>query len=274
MTLVAFYARSDRPEAAALAERATGWLEARGHRAISAQLPDGSVSVDGADLLVSLGGDGTLLRAVESAASAGIPVLGVNIGRLGYLTQVEPAGLEDALDRFVSGAYRVEERMTLHITVTGPDGEVLLERTALNEATVEKTVPGHTVRIGLSIDGRPFVTYAADGLLVSTPTGSTAYNLSARGPVLSPRLRAIVVTPVSPHMLFDRALVLEPSQRLRLDILEPRTAVLVVDGATAASLAPGATVHCSEGAQPALLVDVDDHDFHAILRAKFHLADR
>ena len=99
---------------------------------------------------------------------------------------------------------------------------------------MEKTVPGHTVRIATSIDDRPFVTYAADGLLVATPTGSTAYNLSARGPVLSPRLRAIVVTPVSPHMLFDRPLVLDPTERLRLDVLEPRSAVLVVDGVTVA----------------------------------------
>jgi len=149
-----------------------------------------------------------------------------------------------------------------------------VERTALNEATVEKTVPGHTVRVGLSIDDRPFVTYAADGLLVSTPTGSTAYNLSARGPVLSPTLRALVVTPVSPHMLFDRPLVLKPTERLRLDVLEPRSAVLVVDGATAATLPPGSVVHVREGDRPARLVTFGDLDFHAILRAKFHLADR
>ena len=177
MTLVAFYARPDRTDVTALAGRAATWLEERGHRAVSALQPDGSCSVDGADLLVSLGGDGTLLRAVESASGAGIPVLGVNMGRLGYLTQVEPAALESALERFVAGEHQVEDRMTLAVSVVDGDGRVLLERTALNEATVEKTVPGHTVRVGLSIDERPFVTYAADGLLVATPTGSTAYNL-------------------------------------------------------------------------------------------------
>jgi NAD kinase len=106
----------------------------------------------------------------------------VNIGRLGYLTQVEPAGLEAALAAFIAGSHQVEERMTLSVPVTDAGGEPVASRIALNEATVEKTVPGHTVRIGASIDGRPFVTYAADGLLVSTPTGSTAYNFSARGP--------------------------------------------------------------------------------------------
>jgi NAD+ kinase len=124
------------------------------------------------------------------------------------------------------------------------------------------------------IDDRPFVTYAADGLLVSTPTGSTAYNLSARGPVLSPLLRAIVVTPVSPHMIFDRPLVLDPSQRIRLEVLQPRPAVLVLDGVTMATLEPGSTVECGEGDRPALLVTLGSRQFHAILRAKFHLAGR
>jgi NAD+ kinase len=274
MALIAFYTHPNRPEASLLAERATGWLADQGHRAVSAPGSDGSVSVDGADLLVSLGGDGTLLRAVDAALSGGIPVLGVNIGRLGYLTQVEPSGLENALARFLAGTYQVEERMTLQVTIHGTGGRPVVHRRALNEATVEKTVPGHTVRIAAVIDDRPFVTYAADGLLVSTPTGSTAYNLSARGPVLSPRLRAIVLTPVSPHMLFDRPLVLDPSQRLRLDVLEPRPAVLVVDGVTVSTLEPGASVECSEGDRPARLVTFGTHDFHAILRTKFHLADR
>jgi NAD+ kinase len=274
VTLVAFYARSDRDEVAGLEARATRWLEERGHQAISAQRPDGSVSVDGADLLVSLGGDGTLLRAVESASTAGVPVLGVNIGTLGFLTQVEPAGLEDALEGFLAGKHTVEERMTLHVAVERAGGVAGPERTALNEASIEKTVPGHTVRIGAAIDGRPFVTYAGDGLLVATATGSTAYNLSARGPILSPQLRALVLTPVSPHMLFDRPLVLDPSERVRLDILEPRSAVLVVDGATVTTLEPGSAVHYREGDRPARMVTFGPNNFHAILRAKFHLADR
>jgi NAD+ kinase len=274
MAVIAFYAHPLRPEAAGLAERASAWLTEHGHESVLALGPDGPVPVEGADLLVSLGGDGTLLRSVDAALAGGIPVLGVNIGRLGYLTQVEPPDLEEALARFLAGSYQVEERMTLSVTVTGPDGAAQARRTALNEASVEKTVPGHTVRVAAFIDGRPFVTYAADGLLVATPTGSTAYNLSARGPVLSPRLRSIVVTPVSPHMLFDRPLVLDPTERLRLEVLEPRPAVLVVDGVTVSQLEPGSAVDCHEGDQPARLVTFGWRDFHAILRAKFHLADR
>jgi NAD+ kinase len=274
MASIALFTNPDRPEAVPLVERATIWLADHGHRAISARDQDGSVSIDGADLLVSFGGDGTLLRAVMAALDRGIPVLGVNIGRLGFLTLVEPDDLEDALAAFVNGTYDVEERMTLDVTVTGADGTQVTRRTALNEASVEKTVPGHTIRVAALIDERPFVTYAADGLLVSTPTGSTAYNLSARGPVLSPGLRAMVVTPVSPHMLFDRPLVLEPANRLRLEVLEPRPAVLVVDGVSVCTLEPGVSVDCREGEQPARLVTFGTRDFHSILRAKFHLADR
>jgi NAD+ kinase len=274
MSLIVFYAHPDRPEAKVLADRAGVWLAAQGHDSTAALQADGSVDVDGADLLVTLGGDGTLLRAMESAVPNGIPVLGVNLGRLGYLTQEEPDGLEHALERFLAGSYEVEERMTMAISVRDPDGAAVADRMALNEAAVEKTVPGHTVRITVSIDGRPFVTYAADGLVLATPTGSTAYNLSARGPVLSPRMRALVLTAVSPHMLFDRALVLDPAQRVGLAIEEPRPAVLVVDGMTVGRLEPGSVVECREGDRPARLVTFGTRDFHAILRAKFHLADR
>jgi NAD+ kinase len=274
MGLIAFYANPERPEAKVLADRAGSWLTAHGHESLAALQADGSVVVDGADLLVTLGGDGTLLRAMESAVPNGIPVLGVNLGRLGYLTQVEPVGLEGALDRFLGGDFEVEERMTMAIAVRDPDGDALAARTALNEAAVEKTVPGHTVRITVSIDGRPFVTYAADGLVLATPTGSTAYNLSARGPVLSPRMRALVLTAVSPHMLFDRPLVLDPSERVELTVEDPRPAVLVVDGITVGRLEPGSVVECREGERPARLVTFGTRDFHAILRAKFHLADR
>ena len=274
MARIAFYIHPSRPEAAALAGRATAWLAERGHDPVAALAPDGTVHVADADLLVSLGGDGTLLRAVDSALEASVPVLGVNLGLLGYLTEIEPAGLEDALTRFLAGDYAVEERMTLAVAVRDPAGALLADVCALNEATVEKTVPGHTVRVAASIDDLPFVTYAADGLLMATPTGSTAYNLSARGPLLSPRLRALILTPVSPHMLFDRPLVLDPSQDIHLEVLGPRPAVLVVDGITVCTLEPGATVDCREGDRPARLVTFGSRDFHAILRAKFHLADR
>ncbi|MHB8680954.1 MAG: NAD(+)/NADH kinase [Acidimicrobiales bacterium] len=276
MAVVAFVVHPDRPEAAAAAAEAEQWLAARGHTTV--RVPDTNETElvgDGTEveLAVSLGGDGTMLRTVALASAKGVPVLGVNLGRLGYLTEVEPAGLTDALDRFLAGDYEVEERMTLEVSIerAHQDAELLV---ALNEAVVEKTVPGHTVRVSAGIAGRPFVTYMADGVLVSTPTGTTAYNLSLRGPILSPRLRALVVTPISPHMLFDRSLVLEPSEWLRLEVLQPRPAVVVVDGQKVGLLEPGEAMCCREGPVAARLVTFGERDFHAILKARFGLTDR
>lgn len=274
MARVAFVVHPEREQAAALARDSARWLEEHGHLALPGPATTG---VAGCDLVVSLGGDGTMLRAVELAHPEGVPVLGVNLGRLGYLTAVEPGSLIPALASFLAGERKVEERMTLEVALesrgaTGPARPPLV---ALNEAVVEKAAPGHTVELGVSVAGRPFLTYAADGVIVATPTGSTAYSLSSRGPIVSPRLRAVVVTPVSPHMLFDRALVLEPGEPVRIDVLGERPATLVVDGSSGTfPLAPGDAVVCSASPRPALLVDSTSPDFHSILKAKFGLADR
>jgi NAD+ kinase len=215
-----------------------------------------------------------MLRAVNLAWAAGVPVLGVNLGRLGYLTEVEPAGLEAALERFLSGHYTVEERMMLDVSWNAAEAGDESSCLALNEAVVEKTVPGHTIRVTATISMRPFVTYAADGLLVATPTGSTAYNLSVRGPILSPNLKAVVVSPISPHMLFDRPLVLDPVEILELTLAGPRPAVLVVDGRSVATLVTGDTVTCKAAERPVYLVTFGPRDFHSILRTRFNLSDR
>ncbi|HEX9529974.1 MAG TPA: NAD(+)/NADH kinase [Acidimicrobiales bacterium] len=275
----------DRPEAVRLAVETAGWLGSRGHGvriserdAATAGLEHAGVAddmlVDGATLAVSLGGDGTMLRAVELAAPHGVPVLGVNLGHLGYLTEVEPAHLALALERFWAGEHTIEERMTLEARWlrAGRDEEETA-MLALNEVVVEKGTSGNTVNVAVGIDGRPFLTYAADGLIVATPTGSTAYNLSARGPIVSPHLRAILITPVSPHMLFDRSLVLEPEEEVRLDILDGSRAELLLDGRSTGELVAGDAVTC-RAATPAKLVSFGARDFRHILKAKFGLADR
>ncbi|HUI03162.1 MAG TPA: NAD(+)/NADH kinase [Acidimicrobiales bacterium] len=284
MATVAFVVHPDRAEVGDIARRAAAWLEDRGHKVLHVEdsAAPGAATEPGppldpsVDLAVSLGGDGTMLRTVALAGPNAVLVLGVNLGRLGYLTEVEPAGLVGALERFLAGDYVVEERMTLEVALerSRPDAAAPERHVVLNEAAVEKTVPGHTIRVTASIAGTPFVTYAADGLLVATPTGSTAYNLSARGPILSPGLRAIVLTPLSPHMLFDRPLVLEPEQWVRLDLETPRPAMVVLDGQSAGTLEPGDAVVCRVGPAPARLVTFAPRDFFSILRARFHLADR
>ena len=231
-----------------------------------------------ADLVMSLAGDGTMLRSVRFLDGAAVPLLGINLGSLGYLTEVEPENMTDAMDRFTlgqaAGEWHLDERMMLDIAV---NGEFCAR--ALNEAVVEKAHSGHTVRLLARIDGEPFTHYEADGLIVSTPTGSTAYSLSARGPIVSPRHRAVLLTPVSPHMLFDRTLVLDPSEVVEIEVSGHRRAELSIDGQPICAgddgaLDDGDTVRCSPSDATASFVRFGAYHYHQILKAKFGLADR
>lgn len=285
MATVGFVLHHEREQAAELARAAAKWLAERGH---DSRLPAGDAPLAGledlavpeaelaglADVVVSLGGDGTMLRAVDLVGEAGVPVLGVNVGQLGYLTQVEPDRLEEALGTFLDGGHTVEERMLLDVAVEADGWDGTPHHLALNEAVVEKTPMGHTVRLAVSIDDDFFTTYAADGLIVATPTGSTAYAFSARGPIVEPEHRALLLVAVSPHMLFDRTLVLGPARRLRLEVCGHRPATLSVDGRNLGPLAPGDAVVCTAAARSARLVTFGPRDFHRILKEKFGLNDR
>jgi NAD+ kinase len=276
-------AHHERPEAARLAQLISQWVRARGDEvwmppedakalgldALAAERPAGS-----AELAISLGGDGTMLRTVELLAGSPVPILGVNVGLLGYLAEIDPPAIAASLERFARGQYDIDERMLLDVVsdATSPEGQRSWR--ALNEAVIEKFEPGHTVRLAVSIDGAPFTTYAADGLIVATPTGSTAYSLSARGPVLSPHQRALLLTPVSPHMLFDRALVLAPDEEIEIEVLGHRPAHLAIDGRRSAILDAGTRVTCRPSTCVARLVRFGPGRFHQILKSKFGLADR
>jgi NAD+ kinase len=277
VTSVVVVAHQERAEAAALAVRACEWLAERGHKAWLIPSDAKALGLDAlgsdtdptsADLAVCLGGDGTMLRTVQIVD--GVPVLGVNVGLLGYLAEVEPPALTAALQRWIDGNYTIEERMMLEIVVDPSQQRYR----ALNEAVIEKRESGHTVRLLVSIDGTVFTSYATDGLIVATPTGSTAYSLSARGPIVSPQHRALLLTPVSPHMLFDRSLVLDPDEPVRIEVLGPRPADLSVDGQRVAGLAEGDAVTCRPAAEVARFVRFGARHFHQILKSKFGLADR
>jgi NAD+ kinase len=281
---VVLVAHKERPEAGVLAAQAVSWLHERGHRgwlfrpdAEALGLPALGSDDDpaSADLAISLGGDGTMLRTVDLVAAAGVPILGVNVGLLGYLTEVDPGDLVDALEAFFAGRYELEERMMLAVEVQrASGGGPVAVGSALNEAAIEKQEAGHTIRLFLTIDGTRFTSYAADGLIVATPTGSTAYALSARGPIVSPRHRAILVTPVSPHMLFDRTRVLGPDEPVEIEVMGPRPAQLALDGRPLTTLLQGDTVSCRPADHVAKLVRFRPHHFHQILKTKFGLSDR
>jgi NAD+ kinase len=204
-----------------------------------------------------------------------VPIIGINVGQLGYLTEVDPADWEQALRRWFDGDAQVDERMLLSVTVERADGEPgPAPAIALNEAVLEKTPMGHTVRMRVHLDGTFFTTYAADGLIVATPTGSTAYSLSARGPIVAPGHRALLLTPVSPHMLFDRTLVLEPATVVALEVCGHRPATLSVDGRNLGELSEGDRVVCTAADHTARLVTFGGRDFHQIVKTKFGLEDR
>jgi len=284
MTAVAFVAHHEQDQVAGIARAAIEWLRAEGHEAwivaedaavhgldaLGATAPLGA-----ADLVVSLGGDGTTLRTVGLLDGAAVPVLGVNLGLLGYLTEIEAPELISVLARVVmepeSGGWHLDVRMLLSIDVRG---SATGSWRALNEVVVEKHQAGHTIHLLARIAGEPFTGYAADGLIVATPTGSTAYSLSARGPVVSPHHRALLLTPVSPHMLFDRTLVLDPREVVEIEVAGFRDAELAVDGRVVATLTPGDVVTCRPAEQTASFVRVRPYHFHQILKAKFGLTDR
>jgi len=281
-----------RRRAAELAHQAADWLQARGHQVRVPYDDAAALGLDkyacgpdelgpGADLAVSVGGDGTILRTVGLVATMRVPVLGVSLGRLGYLANVEPDDLTHALECFVVGNFTLDERLLLRVEVdpaesTGSVFDTSAERAvhlALNEAVVEKPSPGQVVRVAVTVDGAFFTSYAADGMIVATPTGSTAYAFSARGPIIAPGHRALLLSPVSPHMAFDRSLVFGPDQSLRLEVLD-RRARLIVDGRELGSLGPGASIVCTAATETARFVMLAPNDFYGVLKTKFGLADR
>jgi NAD+ kinase len=273
-----------RHEAVSLAERTVAWLEERGvtvrvpkHDELTSMLAERATGqeqfVDGLDFAVSIGGDGTMLRTIDLVSKGGVPVLGVNAGHLGYLTQVEPEQLEGALARVLEGRFHVDERMMLELTVES-EGPAHGRWWALNEAVLEKSGGSHMVGLVLEINHQQFTTYLADGVIVATPTGSTAYSFSARGPIASPRLRCILLTPVSPHMLFDRTLVLDASETARFTVQEGRAVGLTIDGRDVGELVAGDTVDCTGASLLAKLIELVPRDFHQVVKAKFGLADR
>jgi NAD+ kinase len=287
MATVAILVHPSRVEARDLAAGTAEWLSGQGHRARLLFLDGGDRAVEehverplseisfrDVDLAASFGGDGTFLRLAPIAAAADVPVIGVNFGRLGYLLELQPGQVREVLARALAGDIIVHDRSALTVTietdgehpVAGADEEHPARSWfALNEVVLEKTVFGHTVRLATAIDGEPFLTYSADGLIVATPTGSTAYNLSAGGPVLAPGLRAMVMTPVAPHLTIDRSLVLQPDQDLSVTIMDGHPAVLVVDGNECARLASGTTLTCRVAPRPVRMVSLGDRGFAEVL---------
>lgn len=227
---------------------------------------------EGLEVVVALGGDGTFLRAAYLARDRGLPLLGVNLGRLGFLSEVEAAAAAEALDRLVEGDFAVEERMTLTVTVHDADGAQVGTSWALNDASVERTVPQRLIVFEVCVNDTILANVPADAIICATPTGSTAYAFSAGGPILSPLVDAILLTPVAPHSLFNRTIVTDPAELL---VVRPvggeGPCVVSCDGRESIPVPPGGSVRVSRGEIPVRMARLAPFDFYQRVRDKFGL---
>jgi NAD+ kinase len=228
-------------------------------------------AADGVEIVLVLGGDGTFLRASELARPAGAPMLGVNLGHVGFLAETEPEALGETVQRIVAREYAVEERLTLDVTAS-VDGEATAWGWALNEASVEKANRERMLEVVLEIDGRPLTSFGCDGVLCATPTGSTAYAFSAGGPVVWPEVEALLVVPTSAHALFARPLVISPDSAIGVEVLRRgHDGVLSCDGRRTVPVPAGGRVEVRRGALPVRVVRVHPRPFTDRLVAKFQL---
>jgi NAD+ kinase len=251
-------------------------------------LPSGPKAAEGAELVIVLGGDGSLLRAAEFARPAGTPLIGVNLGHVGFLAEAEPDGLTETVDRLVAGEYRVEERMTVDV-VASLNGTEFARAWALNELSVEKAARERMIEVMIEVDGHPLSRWGCDGVVCATPTGSTAYAFSAGGPVVWPEVEALLIVPLAAHALFARPLVVSPRSVVALELVdesggkpesgakaanETERAVMWCDGRRKFDLPPGARVEVRRGSPPVLFARVHSDpvgEFTGRLVAKFGL---
>ncbi len=226
----------------------------------------------GCELVCVLGGDGTILRGAEISRGSGAPLLGVNLGHVGFLAEAEREDLDATVERICSRDYTVEERMTLDVRA-GRNGDPVFTSWALNEVTVEKASRERMLELTVEIDGRPLSTWGCDGIVMATPTGSTAYAFSAGGPVVWPDVEALLLVPISAHALFARPLVVGPQSHLSVQLLPDAesSAVLWCDGRRAVTLPPGAQVEVERSELPVRLARLSDAVFTDRLVEKFDL---
>ena len=234
-------------------------------------VPDTPQAAEGCELVLVLGGDGTFLRACQYANAADVPVLGVNLGHIGFLAESEVSSLNGVVEQIAARDYRVVERMTVEATVIHGD-TVLARDWALNEVSIEKVSRQGVLEASVEIDGRPVSDYGCDGILVSTPTGSTAYAFSAGGPIVWPELDAILVVPNNAHALFARPMVVAPTSRVAVETgVRSGPAVIVVDGRRLVDAPAGSRVEVVRGSRPVKWVRLDDSPFTDRLVTKFEL---
>ena len=275
MSTVGLIPRLAKEEAAVLAREMVRWLGFRIHVPLVEEeagiegVPSapGSVIAAAADLLVVLGGDGTLLHAASLCNGREVPILGVNLGTLGFLTEVPRERAFPLLEMALAGKLTASRRLMLSVEVRHGE-DVLLSGVVLNDAVISKNALSRLAILEVAVDGRPATTYEADGLIVATPTGSTAYSLSAAGPIIDPNMDAILLTPICPHTLTQRPLVLPADVPVRVRLASPGEMFVTLDGSHGRPLELGEEVWLRRAPQRTLILRNPEVDQFAILREK------
>jgi NAD+ kinase len=227
---------------------------------------DPSAPRDDLDLIVGIGGDGTLMRAAHIAHELGVPVIGINLGTVGYLTEVEPENVDEMLRRLAEGELGTQTRMTVAAEL--PDGSVLH---GINDVVMEKVISQRLVQISIDVNEEFYTTFRADGLIIATPLGSTAYSLSAGGPIVAPALDALIMTPVAPHSLLNRPTVFTPQTRLRFTVATERQVRVNLDGHVGGVLEEGESVVVRAGERGVEFLTMGIHPFPQAVRHQFGL---
>lgn len=283
MKRIGIICKPDRPEPPEILKDLVPWLLERNFEVFLEKETaafKGAISVprpelpDKVELIIVLGGDGTMLGTARLAAHKGIPVLGVNLGGLGFITEIYPDELFMALDKIIRGECPTEERMMLSARIMREDEEIA-RYTALNDIVIHKGAMARIIDLEIGVDGTYVTMFKSDGAIVSTPTGSTAYSLSAGGPILYPTLKAIVLTPISPHTLTNRPLVLSGDVRVEMTLKsESEGVILSLDGQVGFTLRSGDTVEVKKSPHSAILLRAGGRDHFDILRTKLKWGER
>ena len=284
MKNIGIVAKRNQPKAIALARRLVTWLRRRRRTVLlEAEVAKALHLADGvskqemmarADLVIVLGGDGTLLSVARHSGTRRVPVLGVNLGGLGFLTDVRPEEIFPALERVFGGQYQLEQRSMLEAAAMR-NGKVVQRFQALNDVVINKGALARILDLETSVDGMPICTYKADGLIVATPTGSTAYSLSAGGAIVEPSVGMVLVSPICPHTLTQRPIVLPARSHLRIAVRSPdEDVVLTVDGQEGMKLANNDVVEVRPSKNRVLLVRSPTHSFFELLRTKLRWGER
>jgi NAD+ kinase len=285
VTRVGLVAKPDAAEAQRVVRQLVEWLAARGVTAVLEKETAGLVPAAAVasalksdlpgqvDALIVLGGDGTLLSMARAVGDLGVPILGVNLGGLGFLTATTLDEMLPALEALLAGGMAVEERMMLGARVLR-GVQTVGEHVALNDVVITKSAMSRIIDLAISVDGRHATSYRADGLIISTPTGSTAYNLSAGGPILFPTMDAVVLTPIAPHTLSNRPIVLPGAQRVDVTLLVDQEVMLTMDGQVGVRLRQGDVVQVEKAHARIRLLRFAQKDFFSVLRTKLKWGER